>query len=217
MKNTHFICPVAGLIVLLTSCSIFSKNKSEERFPVNNPPKEIISVSNPEIIPLKLISRANQLRIYAQEKGFCSNYCFLIDMSIASGKNRFFVYNLLNNSVVLSGLVAHGCCNQSFQAEAKFSNLPNGGCSSIGKYKVGCAYYGQYGKSYRLHGLDPTNSNAFKRGVVLHGFSCVPDKEIFPKPVCNSLGCAMVSKFFFTKLSAIIDQSKKPVILWMYN
>jgi hypothetical protein len=215
--KTRFIFSLAGLMALFTSCGIFSKNKSEEKFPARNPADEVTRVNNPEAVSFRLKSRANQLKIYAQEKGCCVNYCFLVDMSIHSGKNRFFVYDLVNNSIVLSGLVAHGCCNESFLAEAKFSNAPSCGCSSIGKYKVGAVYYGQYGKSYRLYGLEPTNSNAFKRAVVLHGFSCVPDKEIFPKPVCNSLGCAMVSKNFFIKLSAIIDQSKKPVLLWMYN
>ena len=221
MKTTHFIYPVcAGLTLLLTSCSIFGKNKSEERFPAPKTANEIVLVNKsnkPAIVPFKLKSRANQVRIYAEQKGFSDKYCFLVDMSIHSGKNRFFVYDLASNSIIISGLVAHGCCNQSFLAEAKFSNTPSCGCSSMGKYKVGCVYYGQYGRSYRLYGLEPTNSNAFRRAVVLHGFSCVPDEESFPKPVCNSLGCAMVSPHFFARLSAIIDQSKKPILLWIYQ
>ena len=216
MKTTHFIGPVLGFIILFTSCGIFIKNKSE-RLPERNPRNTIFAVNKSAGESYKLKGRANQAKIYAQEKGLCDKYCFLVDMSIASGKNRFFVYDLTNNSIVLSGLVAHGSCNENFLAEAKFSNTPNCGCSSIGKYKVGCAYYGQYGRAYKLHGLEAENSNAFIRAVVLHGFSCVPDGEIYPKPLCNSLGCTMVAPNFFAKLSALIDHSKKPVMLWIYR
>ncbi len=87
----------------------------------------------------------------------------------------------------------HGSCRETFLDEAKFSNVPGCGCSSLEKYKIGEKYRGQYGKSYKLYGLENTNSNAYKRAIVLHGFSCAPDEEIYPGVVCNSLGCAMVS------------------------
>src|ERR1043165_3933703 len=64
------------------------------------------------------------------------------------------------NSVACSGLVAHGCCNETFISHPKFSNSSNSGCSSLGKYKVGSFYTGKYGASYRLYGLDNSNSNA---------------------------------------------------------
>jgi len=138
-------------------------------------------------------------------------------MGICSGKNRFFVYDLMKNNVVLSGLVAHGNCNTHFQEQATFSNKPNCGCSSSGKYKVGASYSGEFGKSYRLYGLDSSNSNAFKRAIVLHGFGPVPDDEIYPKILCNSFGCPMVSRSFLNKLSEIIDKSRKPILLLIYK
>jgi hypothetical protein len=138
-------------------------------------------------------------------------------MSIKSGKNRFFVYDLKTGEVALAGLVAHGSCNTQFLSQARFSNAPDCGCSSLGKYKVGSFYMGEYGKSYRLYGLDNSNSNAFKRGVVIHGHDCVPDEEIFPRVLCNSFGCPMVSVSFFEKLSGIINASEKPILLWVYK
>lgn len=154
---------------------------------------------------------------YAAENGYSTDYLFLIDMRIASGKKRFFVYNPKNDSVELSGLVAHGSCNRHFLEEARFSNQPNCGCSSVGKYKVGGAYHGEFGKSYRLFGLDSSNSNAFKRGIVLHGFDPVPDHEIYPESLCNSYGCPMVNRSFLSKLTDIIDRSPKPILLWIYE
>jgi hypothetical protein len=138
-------------------------------------------------------------------------------MGLPSGKRRFFVYDMSSNNVINSGLVAHGSGGLNYSPEPRFSNQPGSECSSLGKYKVGEVYYGQYGKSYKLYGLEPTNSNAYRRAVVLHGFECVPDFEIYPKGVCNSAGCAMVSPNFFKTLSSVIDKSQKPILLWIFQ
>ena len=47
----------------------------------------------------------------------------------------------------MSGLVAHGSCNETFLDRAKFSNAPGDGCTSLGKYRIGEKYWGAYGKS----------------------------------------------------------------------
>lgn len=160
---------------------------------------------------------ANKLKNYALQNGYSPKYGFLVDMSLPSGQNRFFVYDLEKNTVVYAALVAHGSCNESFRSRPKFSNTINTGCSSVGKYKVGEVYNGKYGKSYRLYGLDKGNSMAYKRGIVIHAYDCVPEQEIYPQVLCNSLGCPMVSPGFFKKLSGIIGNSKKPILLWIYG
>jgi len=174
--------------------------------------EEPVAVKNAEL--MNIAFRANA---FAAKNGMSTKYCFLIDMSLASGRNRFFVYDLEKNSITLSGLVAHGSCNETFLSRPRFSNEPKCGCSSLGKYKIGEFYRGKYGKSYKLYGLDNTNDNAYKRAVVIHGYDCVPDKEIYPMVLCNSEGCAMVSYNFFDKLSRIINNSDKPILLWVYH
>lgn len=164
----------------------------------------------------KVHRQALHLKSYAARKGFSTRYCFLLDMSLPSGKNRFFIYDLGKDSIVLAGLATHGSCNTGFLHEARFSNTPNQGCSSLGKYKIGHKYNGRFGAAYKLHGLDSTNSNAFRRYVVLHGYDCVPDEEIYPNPLCNSLGCPMVSYAFLDKAARVIDQARRPVLLWVY-
>jgi hypothetical protein len=219
MKTFRPICLMVGLIVLSSSCKISSKSKSRESTPVENKidyPSASPDNAN-ELSTVRLASHLNQAIQYAQQNGYSNEYCLLIDMGICSGKNRFFVYDIMQNKVALSGLVAHGNCNTHFLEQARFSNTPNCGCSSLGKYKVGAAYRGEFGKSYRLYGLDSSNSNAFKRAIVLHGFDPVPDGEIYPKVLCNSFGCPMVSRSFLDKLSGIIDRSKKPLLLWIYE
>jgi hypothetical protein len=216
MKFLSFIHPIMGLTVLFASCSIFINKKPEPSFPARNETTVPVFASQTNYVS-PLMSRGSQVRKYAMENDFSTGYCFLIDMSIHSGRNRFFVYDFEKNIVIMSGLVAHGSCKETFLSEAKFSNTRGCGCSSTGKYKIGERYRGQYGKSYKLYGLENTNSNAYKRAVVLHGFSCVPDEEIYPKNVCNSLGCAMVSPAFFNRLAFIIDRSPKPIVLWIYK
>lgn len=165
---------------------------------------------------VRLRSQAAGLKEYAREKRLSTEYCFLIDMSLPSGRKRFFVYDLLKDTVVRSGLVAHGSCNTDFLEDARFSNTVGAGCSSLGKYKVGYAYNGNFGKAYKLFGLDSTNSNAFERAVVLHSYGCVPDYEIHPQPICNSLGCPMLSPNFLNELAPLIDRSPRPVLLWIF-
>ncbi|PWU04616.1 MAG: hypothetical protein C5B52_01260 [Bacteroidetes bacterium] len=62
----------------------------------------------------QLKEKASNLKDYAQLHHCNETIGFLVDMSIESGKKRFFVYDLENDSLMLSGLVAHGSCNQSW-------------------------------------------------------------------------------------------------------
>ena len=141
---------------------------------------------------------------------------FLLDMKRPSGDYRFFVHDLMKDSIIHSGLVAHGSGSELTEGDSLvFSNVPNSYQSSLGKYRIGGKYTGNFGKSYKLHGLDPTNSNAFKRYVVLHPYSAVPDLEQ-GYPIMLSLGCPMVSDNFMKTLHGIIDPSPKSILMIMY-
>lgn len=165
----------------------------------------------------RLEERSVLLKQFAIANKYNSSLSFLIDMSIASGKKRFFVYDMKKDSVLLEGLVAHGSCDAGFQTNPTFSNTINSGCSSLGKYKIGNAYKGAFGLAYKLYGLDSLNSNAFQRNIVLHSYDCVPEQETDPESICNSRGCPMVSPGFFNQLKTVINKSKKPVLLWIFD
>ena len=165
----------------------------------------------------RLDIKADQAVVFCTKKKYNTNVCFLIDMKQPSGKKRFFIYDLNKRTIMYAGMVAHGSCNTSFLVDSKFDNTPGCGCSSIGKYKVGQKYNGQLGTAYKLHGLDSSNANAFKRFVVLHAYQCVPDFETYPLPICNSLGCPMVSHKFMEVLTSAIKDSKKPILLWVFK
>ncbi len=164
----------------------------------------------------KLSKKAAQAKTFTQQKGYNDNICFLIDMTLPSGQNRFFIYDLKKDTVQSAGLVAHGNCFQYWLEGRKYSNVVGSGCTSLGKYKIGNSYIGKWGYSYKLHGLDSTNNNAFERTVVLHGHSCVSDTEISDE-ICQSNGCPTVSPNFLLGLKTIINDSKKPVLLWIYE
>jgi hypothetical protein len=180
-------------------------------------PSTVAATSLPAPLYKKVNVHAIAAEQFAGAHQFNTSVCFLIDMSIESGSNRFFVYDMKKDSVLASGLVTHGNCNQNWLAGRKYGNTVGCGCTSLGKYKIGNAYHGKFGLAYKLHGLDATNNNAFSRYVVLHSHACVPESAVDPAPICQSNGCPTVSPGFLQQLAVIINASKKPVLLWMYE
>lgn len=164
----------------------------------------------------KAKSKAAQAKLFAKQKGYNDNICFLVDMSLPSGQNRFFAYNLKKDTLQNSGLVTHGRCNQYWLEGRKYGNTVGCGCTSLGKYKVGHSYTGRFGLAYKLYGLDKTNNKAFERFVVLHSHECVPETEV-KDDICQSDGCPTVSPGLLQQLKPIINNSSKPVLLWIYE
>ena len=60
----------------------------------------------------------------------------------------------------------------------RFSNEPRSNATSAGAYRTDSSYLGAHGHSIRLEGLDPTNSNATERAIVVHGAWYVSDDMI---------------------------------------
>jgi hypothetical protein len=171
-------------------------------------------VADPE--GLRLRTKVSGQRAFLSRYGFNPSICFLVDMRLPSGKNRFFVYDLRKDSVLLAGLVAHGSGRNAFSPRPVFSNVDGSGCSSLGRYRVGFRYRGQFGMAWKLYGLDSSNSRAFARNVVLHSYAAVPERETYPAPICNSLGCPMVSPGFLEMLRPLIEGSARPVCLYVF-
>lgn len=136
----------------------------------------------------------------------------LVDLSVPSGSNRFWVVDLQRDSVLMAGLVTHGYGNSTAE-KTGYSNQPGSCASSPGTYRIGRAYNGRFGKAYKLYGLDSSNSNAFRRFVVLHAHACVPGQEVYPQTICMSQGCPTVSPAFFQQIAAILDTARLPVLL----
>ena len=160
---------------------------------------------------------------YCKANKMNTNVCVLIDMSIHAGKNRMFVVDFKQDSLLEKGLCSHGSCDGSTAPEKvgsapHFSNVPSSYCSSMGKYKVGNRSYSNYGINvhYKLHGMESTNNNAFRRTVVLHSYFGVPNYEVYPDQAMTSLGCPMVSNDHMTYLDKLFKK-RKNVLLWIYK
>jgi hypothetical protein len=164
----------------------------------------------------KMKLKATTAREFVRGKNYNDKVCFLIDMSLGSNQQRFFVYDLKKDTIRNAALVTHGRCNEFWLEGRKYGNTVGCGCTSLGKYKIGYSYYGRFGLAYKLHGLDNTNNKAFERYVVLHAHDCVPDSEVKDE-ICQSDGCPTVAPGFLQYLKKVINASKKPVLLWIYD
>jgi hypothetical protein len=93
----------------------------------------------------------------------------VVDFSVPSSQPRFFLVDV-PSGVATSYHVAHGRGSDPAHSGwlEYFSNIPGSEASSAGAYMTSDVYYGKYGRSLRLHGLDYTNSNALQRAIVVH-------------------------------------------------
>jgi hypothetical protein len=162
------------------------------------------------------LTRTSLLKAYCKKNKYDTTVAFMVNMKLSSAEPRFFVVNLSNANIKEEGLVTHGSGSGDGDIPTKFSNTPNSLATSLGKYKIGIKYYGQWGLAYKLHGLESTNNKAYERAVVLHGHECVPETEV-DYSICLSYGCPTVNPTFLKSLSKTIDGKKRPVILWIYN
>ena len=167
--------------------------------------------------------KAEEALIFCKANEYNTDFCILIDMKIHSGKYRMFIYDFDAQKVERKALCAHGCGKgdkTSTSSQPLFGNEEGSLLTSLGKYKIGIRSYSQWGINvhYKMHGLEPTNNNAFKRIIVLHSHTPVPAIEIYPfhLPMGWSFGCPVTDDDTMTYLDTKLKNSKKPVLLWIY-
>ena len=93
----------------------------------------------------------------------------IADFGVRSSEPRFHFANL-EAGTVTSYLVAHGLGSDPEHDGWLhwFSNEVGSNATSRGAYMTYAWYTGKYGTSIRLGGLDPDNSNALDRAIVMH-------------------------------------------------
>lgn len=91
------------------------------------------------------------------------------DFAQPSSRPRLHFANL-EDGTVRSFLVAHGKGSDPEHDGwlKSFSNVPGSEATSRGSYLTCEWYRGKYGTSIRLEGLDPSNSHARRRAIVMH-------------------------------------------------
>ena len=115
----------------------------------------------------------------------------IADFSLPSSTPRFHVLDIGSGSVS-SHWVAHGRGSDPAHTGwlERFSNEPQSHATSAGAFRTEDVYFGSHGRSLRLEGLDPTNSNAAARAIVVHGAPYVSAEILHDHGVLGrSLGC----------------------------
>lgn len=174
-------------------------------------------------------SRITEAYRFCKNNGFNTSYCILVDFSQRNQTKRFMVYDFDKKAIVYSCYCAHGNDGKSKNLEAdknSFSNEPGSHKSSVGKYRVGKRRVinsadGMFDVSmynipcYEMHGLEKSNSNAYKRGILIHPMPFMDSNWLITPPYV-SFGCFSIGVDAFNKVSSYIDNSSKPVLLWAY-
>lgn len=175
-----------------------------------------------KITPKNYSAFIEEARDYCKNQNLNTSWFILADYSLHSGKKRFFVFDLVQNTFTDTFLVAHGCGNNPWQSEntkenPQFSNENNSHCSSEGKYVIGERGASIFGVKikYLLYGKDNTNNNAIKRDIVFHSWEMVSDEEVYPRGTPEGWGCPAISNKAFVKLDKMLQSTTAGTLLWV--
>ena len=120
----------------------------------------------------------------------------IIDYTKHSSKRRLYVVEIASGTVLRQHHVAHGSGSASSVDPGyavKFSNTNMSKCSSVGAAMTAETYYGKYGLSLKIRGLEDSNSNIYARAIVFHKSDYVTDAYIRKTGRCGlSWGCPAV-------------------------
>ena len=78
------------------------------------------------------------------------------------------------------------------------------------------SYQGFFGEAFLLQGLEPSNSRAKDRKIVLHAMHCVPENP-GESPICLSEGCPAVADAFLPEIKKILEGTNRQVLLYIYD
>ena len=165
------------------------------------------------------------LKEYSHKHGLSENYAVVVDLGKPSGKHRFFVCDLKKQQIISSSLCAHGVGKGSTVFNPVFSNEVGSNCSSLGHYKItGRHRMSSTGlPSFRLSGMDSSNSNAIKRGILIHSAKLVSYSRFgiypfyLPLDKRISSGCFAIDIDMMDIVGDLVDKEKKPILLYAFN
>lgn len=117
----------------------------------------------------RILEIAARERNRAAAKIWRSDIVGVADFAQPSSRPRLHFANL-EDGTIRSFLVAHGKGSDPEHSGylRNFSNVPGSEATSRGGYLTCEWYRGKYGTSIRLEGLDPDNSHALSRAIVMH-------------------------------------------------
>ncbi len=124
----------------------------------------ILKKPDPKILQLAY----NAYRKVAKLHNTKYKYLMIVDYTLGADRARLWVISTQTNKILYNVRVAHGIASGKIQAHT-FSNVVGSKMSSLGVFVTKGLYYGQWGQSINLEGLEPGfNTNAYKRRIVVH-------------------------------------------------
>jgi hypothetical protein len=121
----------------------------------------------------------------------------VVDFAAPSHLPRLHLLDVGNGRILSSLLVAHGRGSDPANSGwvENLSNRPGSNASCQGSFLTAETYPGMHGRSRRLRGLDPDNSLAESRGIVIHAAPYVDAAMARTKGrIGRSEGCFAVSR-----------------------
>jgi hypothetical protein len=136
-------------------------------------------------------------------------YIVIIDYTIHSAYKRLFVYDRKTKKVVREHHCAHGINSSSSRdpgIAVRFSNKNMSKCSNVGCLVTGGTYWGKYGKSLNIHGLEKgINDRCFRRRIVFHRSNYVTDAFINRVGYAGrSWGCPAMDPAIFSSFRDLV-------------
>ena len=136
---------------------------------------------------------------------------YLVDFALHSSKPRLFRLDL-NTGEARAFRTAHGLGSDRARTgyATRFSNTPNSDASSLGAYvTLGRSVGARDGANVLLDGLDPTNSEARNRAIIVHAaqYCEIPFLDRFGQ-LGRSDGCFALSHIDLADLRSDLDQGR---------
>jgi hypothetical protein len=157
----------AGALTLLSTSPAFAAAaEGGDSSPLPRSPARVMV--DPVIDP-RLLARARASFARHRSRLRHVDMVGIADFTRPSGLPRFYLLDTYSGRVT-THLVAHGRGSDPEHSGyvRRFSNEVRSFATSNGAYVTGDYYYGHYGRSMRVSGLDYSNSNAETRAIVVH-------------------------------------------------
>ena len=134
----------------------------------------------------------------------------IVDFSKPSSEPRLFLVDLERDTVA-AYRVTHGKGSDPFHTGRlqTFSALDGSEATSRGAFRTAELYVGQHGRSMRLDGLDPDNSTARARAIVLHAAAYAEPSMVAARgKLGRSQGCFAVASADLTPVIDFLGQGR---------